>query len=111
MRPRRPLDQRPQEPTTRINEGIRVPQVRLIDENGGQVGIQSTDDALELFKMLRRNTYYLIKTLPESTWSNTVYHPENGTMTLDDWLDIYERHIPEHLDQMQRVYEAWKESK
>ena len=72
---------------------------------------QSTEDALELFKMLRRNTYYLIKTLPESTWSNTVYHPENGTMTLDDWLDIYERHIPEHLDQMQRVYEAWKESK
>jgi translation initiation factor IF-3 len=47
LRPRRPLDQRPQEPTTRINEGIRVPQVRLIDENGGQVGIQSTDDALK----------------------------------------------------------------
>jgi translation initiation factor IF-3 len=47
LRPRRPLDQRPQEPTTRINEGIRVPQVRLIDENGGQVGIKSTDDALK----------------------------------------------------------------
>jgi translation initiation factor IF-3 len=45
LRPRRPLDQRPQEPTTRINEGIRVPQVRLIDENGAQVGIKSTDDA------------------------------------------------------------------
>ena len=30
-----------------MNEGIRVPQVRLIDENGGQVGIQSTDDALK----------------------------------------------------------------
>jgi translation initiation factor IF-3 len=47
LRPRRPLDQRPQEPTTRINEGIRVPQVRLIDENGAQVGIKSTDDALK----------------------------------------------------------------
>jgi len=45
LRPRRPLDQRPQEPTTRINEGIRVPQVRLIDENGAQVGIKSTDEA------------------------------------------------------------------
>ena len=64
---------------------------------------QSTDDALELFKMLRRKTYYLIKTLPESTWSNAVYHPENGTMTRDEWLDIYERHIPEHLDQMRQA--------
>jgi translation initiation factor IF-3 len=47
LRPRRQLDQRPQEPTTRINEGIRVPQVRLIDENGAQVGIKSTDDAMK----------------------------------------------------------------
>jgi hypothetical protein len=29
-------------------------------------------------------------------------------MTFDDWLDIYERHIPEHVDQMRRNYEAWK---
>lgn len=69
---------------------------------------QSTEDAVELFKMLRLATYKLIKTLPDSVWSNTVYHPENGTMTLDDWLDVYERHIPEHVSQMQRNYEAWK---
>jgi translation initiation factor IF-3 len=45
LRPRRQLDQRPQEPTTRINEAIRVPQVRLIDDNGTQIGIKSTDEA------------------------------------------------------------------
>ena len=45
MRPRRQIDQRPQEPTTRINEAIRVPQVRLIDDDGTQIGIKSTDDA------------------------------------------------------------------
>ena len=45
MRPRRQLDQRPQEPTTRINEAIRVPQVRLIDADGTQIGIKSTDEA------------------------------------------------------------------
>src|SRR6476660_5231837 len=69
-----------------------------------QYANQSTEDALELFKLLRRTTYKLIKTLPESTWSNTIYHPENGTMTLDDWLDVYERHIPEHVAQMKRNY-------
>lgn len=31
----------------RINEDIDVPQVRLIDENGEQVGIVSTDNAIE----------------------------------------------------------------
>jgi translation initiation factor IF-3 len=47
LRPRRRFDQRPQEPTTRINDAIRVPQVRLIGADGEQIGIQSTDEALK----------------------------------------------------------------
>lgn len=31
----------------RVNKEIRVPRVRLIDENGGQVGVVDTYDALE----------------------------------------------------------------
>jgi hypothetical protein len=68
---------------------------------------QSTGDALELFKWLRQKSYELIKNLPDATWSNTVHHSENGLMTMDDWLDTYERHIPEHVEQMQAVYEDW----
>jgi translation initiation factor IF-3 len=34
-------------PQTRINDAIRVPRVRLVEENGGQVGIKSTAEALE----------------------------------------------------------------
>jgi translation initiation factor IF-3 len=47
LRPRRRFDQRPQEPTTRINDAIRVPQVRLIGADGEQIGIKSTDEALK----------------------------------------------------------------
>jgi translation initiation factor IF-3 len=44
--PRR-FDRRPPErDTTRINERIRVPEVRLIGEDGQQVGILKTPDAL-----------------------------------------------------------------
>ena len=44
--PRR-FDRRPPErDQTRINERIRVPEVRLIGENGEQVGVISRDDAL-----------------------------------------------------------------
>jgi translation initiation factor IF-3 len=38
---------RPAQPQIRINEGIRVPQVRLVDADGSQVGIKRTDEALE----------------------------------------------------------------
>jgi len=37
----------PRKREERINEEIRVPRVRLVDENGGQVGITATNEALE----------------------------------------------------------------
>ena len=65
------------------------------------------DAALELFRVLRATTYELIRALPESVWANTIEHPENGTMTLDDWLDTYEAHVPVHIAQIRRNLAAW----
>lgn len=72
---------------------------------------QSTDDALELFKNLRKMTYDIIKDLPDSTWSNYIIHPENGKMTLDDWLNVYENHVKVHVNQMKRNLNEWQKSK
>jgi translation initiation factor IF-3 len=36
----------PERDTTRVNERIRVPEVRVIDEDGKQIGIMKTDQAL-----------------------------------------------------------------
>jgi translation initiation factor IF-3 len=50
LRPRRrPIEQvRPtNRDTTRINDAIRVPRVRLIDEDGSQLGIKTSDEARE----------------------------------------------------------------
>jgi hypothetical protein len=68
---------------------------------------QSTDEAIELFRWLRGNTYHLIRTLPEAAWANTVIHSESGRMTMDEWLDIYERHVRDHVTQMREVHAAW----
>ena len=68
---------------------------------------QSTEEAVELFKWLRLRSYRLIQSMPESVWSNTVLHPENGVMTMDDWLDVYERHVREHVGQMRANYADW----
>lgn len=67
----------------------------------------STEDAVELFRWLRGNTHKLIQTVPEAVWQHTGYHTESGPMTLEDWLDIYARHVPEHIAQMERVWEVW----
>jgi translation initiation factor IF-3 len=58
------FDRRPPErDTTRINERIRVPEVRLIDEKGEQVGIIPTADALE---MARERDLDLVEVAPQS---------------------------------------------
>jgi hypothetical protein len=68
---------------------------------------QNTEDALELFRHLRKMTYNVIKNLPEETWSNSIYHPENGIMTLEDWLKTYEEHVTIHVNQMKRNLADW----
>lgn len=71
---------------------------------------QSPEDALELFRWLRGNSYRLIRDLPVSVWANTINHSENGVMTMDEWLEVYARHIPEHIIQMEQVYQTWQKS-
>lgn len=70
---------------------------------------QSPDDALELFKLLRKASYELIKTVDDKTWQTaTIQHSENGEMSFEQWLKVYEEHIPVHIRQMKRNLEAWK---
>ena len=69
---------------------------------------QSVDEALELFKLLRRSSYLLIKDLPDQIWQTaTVQHSESGLVHFEEWLKTYEEHIPVHIRQMERNYQAW----
>ena len=61
--PRR-FDRRPPERDhTRINERIRVPEVRLIDDQGNQVGVMKTPDAL---KFAQERDLDLVEVAPEA---------------------------------------------
>ena len=58
------FDRRPPErDLTRINERIRVPEVRLIDEDGNQVGVIKTDDAL---RYAQERDLDLVEVAPEA---------------------------------------------
>ena len=47
----------------RVNERIRVPEIRLIDENGDQVGVMKTADAL---RHARERNLDLVEVAPEA---------------------------------------------
>ena len=68
------------------------------------------ETAVSLFKWLRQSSYQLIQTVPESVWQNEAYHPESGQMSFDDWLNTYANHVPDHIAQMERIYQAWKQA-
>ena len=60
----RKFDRRPPErDLTRINERIRVPEVRLIGEDGNQVGVVKTDEALDY---ARQRDLDLVEVAPEA---------------------------------------------
>lgn len=68
---------------------------------------QSPEDALALFKWLRHTSYLLIKEAPAEVWANTVNHSTDGVISMEDWLDTYDRHVSDHVAQMQAVYDDW----
>jgi translation initiation factor IF-3 len=47
LRPRRQAEPVRPVPQARINEAIRAPRVRLIDEDGSQIGVKETSEALD----------------------------------------------------------------
>ncbi|HVN15250.1 MAG TPA: hypothetical protein VMT73_05875, partial [Anaerolineales bacterium] len=70
---------------------------------------QNPDDSLEIIRLARLTTYNLLKTLADEVFTHSVTHPEHsGEYAFEKWLDIYARHIPDHIKQIQRVYQTWK---
>ena len=62
---------------------------------------RSTEEALEVFRLLRTSSYWLLVQLPEKTWTNWVQHSERGKLTLDDLLSGSVSHIDEHIKQIE----------
>ena len=69
------------------------------------------ETAVSLFKWLRQSSYQLIQTVPDDVWQHEAYHPEDGQIHFEDWLNTYTRHVPDHIAQMERIYQAWRQAK
>lgn len=72
---------------------------------------QNADDSLRIIELARRSTFGLLKSLPEAVFEHSVKHQEYPEpYTFDKWLDIYARHIPDHIAQIEGNVEAWRRS-
>ena len=69
---------------------------------------QDPADAVALVGLVRRMTHAIIRKLPDSAWAATCLHPEHSNYNFDRWLEIYSSHVHGHVNQMQKVYDAWK---
>ena len=70
---------------------------------------QNVDDALQIIKLARQTTYHLLKTLPDEVFTHSVTHPEfSEPYTFERWLNIYARHIPDHIEQIKKTVEMVK---
>lgn len=69
---------------------------------------QSARDALEIIRRLRSMTYQVLVMLPTPVWEHALEHPRHGRLSLVEWVEIQERHIPHHIDQMKKNYEKWR---
>ena len=69
------------------------------------------EDALEVTRLARKTTYELLKRQPEEVFTHAIVHPEmTEPYTFDKWVDIYSRHIPGHIEQIQNNLKLWKKS-
>lgn len=79
--------------------------------------LQNPDDALQLFKLTRQMTYQLLKSLPAQVFAHSGVHADQGypeygdVYNVDKWLNIYTRHVRDHIAQIQSTHQAWKKQK
>jgi DinB family protein len=73
---------------------------------------QDTDDALQVIKLARITTYHLLRSLPEQVFKHTVHHPDYAEpYTFDTWLNIYSKHIPDHIEQIRNNLKVWQSTR
>lgn len=67
------------------------------------------EDALEVTRLARKTTYELLKRQPEEVFTHWIKHPEmEGQYSFEKWLNIYPKHIPGHIEQIQNNVKLWK---
>ncbi|MBA2422463.1 MAG: DinB family protein [Chitinophagales bacterium] len=71
---------------------------------------QSYEASVKLFRLLRASNYLLLKNISQDVWLNTVNYPDNGQISLEDLLDLYEHHLHKVIEEIDNNREAWNKT-
>jgi len=64
---------------------------------------QSPQEALELFRALRRSTARMLRGLPDAAWANIGKHEERGNLSLRDLVEGSSGHAERHVEQIRKL--------
>ncbi len=63
--------------------------------------------SLRLFRLLRASNYLLLKNMEPHFWLHTAYYENHGQITLEDLLDLYERHLDRAVHEIASISEVY----
>jgi hypothetical protein len=56
-----------------------------------------------IIKGLHARWAAFLKSIPETDWTRTAFHPENGDMKLETFLEYYAAHGRHHVEQIRKL--------
>ncbi|MBS1657808.1 MAG: DinB family protein [Bacteroidetes bacterium] len=68
---------------------------------------QSHEASLKLFRILRASNYLLLKNLEEDAWLHTIYYEGHGQISLEDLLDLYDKHLDKAIHEVALTTELY----
>jgi hypothetical protein len=68
---------------------------------------QDVRDSLKIIAQLRKATYRLLCALPDHLFDTVVIDARFGSIPLNRWIMIQQRHLPACIEQMRKNYNSW----
>ena len=68
---------------------------------------QAPEQMAKLFRLLRKTTGVMLRSLPEAAWENKAVHEERGEMSLADFVKLYAEHAEHHAGQIRALREQF----
>jgi hypothetical protein len=105
---------------TEIVVGMRLRQIIAEDKPtlvpfdqdawAAHLGYERADafDSLRRFQSLRDDTARTLEALPPEAFDRVGVHPERGTKSLLEWVQIFGRHVETHAAQIAAIRDAWR---
>ncbi|SFJ80024.1 DinB superfamily protein [Paenibacillus sp. UNC496MF] len=74
-------------------------------------GLMDREEQLELFRLLRSGMKTLMEQLTPEEWRRVGVYPDQARFTFEELLGYRVRHVRGHLDQIERVRDAYRQTR